>query len=169
MKILYLLWQKRSSGDEYSTGVPPLILHKQTLVLVPLKQLLIRPSVDGNRVVRVNFHFLHCALRILKILAHACLCLTSGNTKAVLAINNVANCLAFSCLKIDQKFYLWNKLLLHINTCQWYRSFEIAHTVPQVICKITSKPKTNPICRAERDSCYANHFRVIFLPYWGGV
>ena len=102
-------------------------------------------------------------------LCHSCFCLTSGNTKAVLAINNVASCLAFSCLKIDQKFYLWNKLLLHINTCQWYRSFEIAHTVSQGLCKITSKPKTNPICRTDRDSCYANHFRFIFPSYWGGV
>ena len=67
---------------------------EENLVLVPLKQLLTRPSVDGERVVRVNFHFLHCALRILTILAHS-VCLTSGNTKAVLAINNVESCLAF--------------------------------------------------------------------------
>ena len=46
-------------------------------------------SVDGERVVRVKFHFLHFALRILKIFAHSCFCLMSGNTKAVLAINNM--------------------------------------------------------------------------------
>ena len=69
-------------------------------------------------------------------------------------------------------FYVKNvvyKINCYIHTCQWYRSFEIAHTVPQGICKITSKPKTNLICRAERDSCCANHFRFIFPSYWGGV
>ena len=39
--------------------------------------------------VQINFHFLHCTLRILKIFAHSCFCLMSGNTKAVLAINNM--------------------------------------------------------------------------------
>ena len=65
-------------------------------------------------------------------------------------------------------FYVKNvvyKINCYIHTCQWYRSFEIAHTVPQVICKITSKPKTNPICRADRDSCFANHFIFTFPSY----
>ena len=43
--------------------------------------------------VLVNFHFLHfhflqCFV-ILKIFAHSSFCLMSGNTKAVLAINNM--------------------------------------------------------------------------------
>ena len=57
----------------------------ETLVLVPINFHFL------------HFYFLHCALIILKIFAHSCFCLTSGNTKAVLAINNVACCLAFSC------------------------------------------------------------------------
>ena len=59
--------------------------------------------------------------------AHSCLCLTSGNTKAVLAINNVESCLAFSCWielsgkklwNIPEKWYwiiFWIEFYLEIN------------------------------------------------------
>ena len=48
---------------------------------------------EKETIVLVNFHFLHfyflqCFV-ILIIFAHFCFCLTSGNMKAVLAINNM--------------------------------------------------------------------------------
>ena len=48
---------------------------------------------EKETIVLVNFHFLHfyflqCFV-ILIIFAHSCFCLMSGNTKAVLAINNM--------------------------------------------------------------------------------